>query len=97
MHRELLPDSKIIDHIDGNGLNNQRDNLRATTNQENCLAHVKLSSANTTGITGVYRHGQTQWTAKASINGRLTHLGVFDQFGDAVKARKEAELLYYLR
>ena len=43
MHRELMntPDGMVTDHINGNGLNNQRYNLRACTYSENRLNTYK--------------------------------------------------------
>jgi hypothetical protein len=42
MHRLLMnnPEGKVVDHIDGDGLNNQRGNLRAITPYENVMNRV---------------------------------------------------------
>ena len=39
MHRELfssIPPGMVVDHIDGDGLNNQKENLRLLTHSDNC-------------------------------------------------------------
>lgn len=54
MHRLLMPDREgfLIDHIDGNGLNNQRANLRYATPSQNQW-NRRLSKNSTTGYKGV--------------------------------------------
>lgn len=54
---------KIIDHIDGNSLNNNVDNLRWTTNTINTI-NSKMSKYNTSGITGVcFIKTRNSWVA----------------------------------
>jgi len=64
---------KVIDHVDHNGLNNQRGNLRLATNGQN-IANRKLSIVGRSGIRGVRETPGGRWVAK--IGG--THLGTFD-------------------
>lgn len=52
---EILGDS-VIDHIDGNSLNNSIENLRLVSKRGNCQ-NQKLSSKNSSGIIGVYFQG----------------------------------------
>lgn len=55
IHRFILgiDDPKIfVDHKDGNGLNNQKSNLRIATNRDNCRNRGKQKN-NTTGFKGV--------------------------------------------
>lgn len=83
-----------IDHIDGNGLNNRRDNLRASdavSNQRN----KRLPSSNKSGCIGVSkRSGRNKWRAAIKVNGKTIELGSFINFEDAVTARKSAEIKY---
>ena len=61
------------------------------TNQENSK-NKKKPSDNTSGVVGVYwatREGQ--WRAKIMVDGKYKNLGCFDDFDEAVKARKAAE------
>ena len=56
----------------------------------------KLSSNNTSGVTGVYWVKKcNKWNANIKINNKYIHLGNFTDFDDAVKARKEAEQKYF--
>lgn len=87
-----------IDHIDGNKLNNCRSNLRFTSAQMNQVNRKKLSKANTSGFRGVAPTSASKvnpWRAQISVNGRGIHLGLFQTVGDAIEARKRAELRYF--
>ena len=85
---------KSIDHIDGNKLNNRIENLRVVTHQENHKNRQRASN-NTSGVTGVGVHTQTKkWRSRIRVDDELIHLGVFDNFEDAVAARKAAERKY---
>lgn len=50
--------SQIVDHIDGNGANNLLSNLRLIPYNSNARNH-KMLITNTSGVTGVRRHGPT--------------------------------------
>ncbi len=88
LHRFLMnpPDGLEVDHIDGDGLNNRRANLRIVRhcdNQKNQL----LSSANTSGYKGVTFDKQTgKWRAQIKHNGRRQPLGRFAVKEDAARA-----------
>lgn len=90
MHREILGltnRNDIVDHIDGNGLNNQKSNLRICTHREN-LRNSKLSSKNTTGFKGVYYHKPTnKFMAYIRLNYKLHYLGLYKTSEEAAKAR----------
>ena len=80
MHRMLLglTDPKTFtDHIDGNGLNNQRANLRACTRAENGRNRGATCN-NTSGFKGVSWHkGNRTWDARIWVNGKNRCLGSF--------------------
>lgn len=77
MHRAIMrPDAGIfIDHIDGNGLNNQRANLRYATNTEN-LRNRRMAKSNKCGYKGVSLHGN-RFRAQISADGRWFFIGSF--------------------
>ena len=91
MHREILS-SPMIDHIDGNGLNNQRTNLRPCTNSQNS-ANRKKSKRNTSGFKGVCKRSK-RWDAYIRVGGIQIHLGCFDTPEQAAHAydRKAIEV-----
>ena len=84
-----------IDHQNHNTMNNRKSNLRRATSSENAM-NSGLSSANTSGVTGVlFDKRGNKWVASIMVNYKSIHLGRFDKFEDAVKARKEAEEEYF--
>ena len=83
-----------IDHIDGNGLNNRLENLRAVSNAEN-QRNARKRADNTSGVSGVvWRKDHQKWQAKIQVNRKLTHLGYFTDKSEAIAARKAAEAKY---
>jgi hypothetical protein len=85
---EKNPESKpCIDHINNDKLDNCLFNLRYVTYQENNF-NAKLSKRNTSGVKGISWHKlKTKWIALIMIDGKLLHLGYFDNLEDAKIAR----------
>ena len=89
-----FPDD-IIDHMNRDRADNRISNLRIVTQSVNSK-NGKIRKNNTSGITGVYWYKPTQkWLALASINKKLTRLGLFDTIEEAIAARKAAEKKFY--
>lgn len=90
MHRFVLNviDSKIkIDHKDGNGLNNQRNNLRIATSSQN-RANSRLSKNNTHGFIGIKRNNTgLGWSANVRHNKKTNWVGSFVSKEDAAYHR----------
>jgi len=79
----------MVDHIDGNGLNNQKNNLRLVTPRQNNQNKVHYAGASK--YPGVRRaKSRKRWRAEVRIGGRLKHLGCFNTEGKAFTAYKEA-------
>jgi hypothetical protein len=98
MHRQILgiTDSKIkCDHIDFNGLNNQRYNLREATHLENML-NRKSKINSSSNYKGVYwRKDNKIWGAKINLKGNQIHLGFFlDEIEAAKTYDKKAKELF---
>lgn len=92
MHRMLLPDARVVDHIDGNGLNNQRANLRSATYSQNSYNRKSVS-----GFKGVAfcSNKNRPWRATIMHNGKKIHLGYFDNPKEAARVYdNSAKLLH---
>ncbi len=79
LHRFLkgIPprDKRVVDHIDGDGLNNRRSNLRFATNAENSR-NQRIRSNNTSGFKGV-RMKDGKFLAQITVAGKYKNLGRF--------------------
>lgn len=83
-------DGFVTDHIDGNGLNNRRSNLRTALQSEN-LQNKRKYKNNTSGFKGVSWHSSSKkWRATISAGGVRAHLGSFETPEEAYKAYCEA-------
>lgn len=75
--RELTPD-EIVDHVNGNGLDNRRENLRLATLSQNA-SNRSIASNNTSGYRGVsYHKGRGKYQAYISKDGKRRYLGLYD-------------------
>ncbi|AXF54590.1 HNH endonuclease [Salicibibacter kimchii] len=89
MHRYILGvDSlgKDVDHINGDRLDNRKENLRVVNNSQNARNRKKV--ANTTsrykGVSWLTRH--SKWTSRITLHGKSTFLGYFDSEEEAARA-----------
>ncbi len=90
MHREILGlvhgDGIMVDHINRNGLDNRKTNLRIADKRINTL-NSKTRSDSTTGITGVSAN-RDKWRAYTYRDGKQVSLGTFDTIEEATHARQ---------
>ena len=98
IHRLILgitDPNVFIDHINHNGLDNRKENLRICTNQQN-LCNCNIPKNNKSGCKGVYwSEDRQKWCAQITINHKTVRLGRFIDYEDAVKARNKAAIEYY--
>jgi hypothetical protein len=94
MHRDILarmlgrPLAKHerVDHINGNGLDNRRSNLRLATHQQN-MRNRRRSTLNTSGYKGVHWDKQAnKWHARIEVDDKKRTLGYFDTPEEGYKA-----------
>jgi hypothetical protein len=86
MHRQIMnaPDDMLVDHINGNGLDDRRVNLRLCTAQQNCSNSRPRGGASP--YLGVSRQGD-KWKAQLMHDGEIFRLGLFEDEVAAAKAR----------
>lgn len=88
MHRYVLgkPTERDVDHIDGNGLNNQRGNLRWASRSDN-QANKGISKQNTSGYKGVtWNKRLKKWQASISRENQTRYISVHKNIEDAARA-----------
>ena len=88
LHRFLMgePKGMCVDHINGDTLDNRRNNLRIVTAQQNCLnQHFRKGTSVYKGVAWCKR--EERWDIRIMINGKSIFLGYDDD-------EKEAALVY---
>jgi hypothetical protein len=94
MHRQIMGfPSGLVDHRNGNGLDNRRTNLRVATKSENHANSRKLDPRNKSGYRGVFRIRTGRWMAQIRAHGKPKYLGLFDtaeQANDAYRSHAQS-------
>lgn len=89
LHRRIMncPQGLTVDHINGDGLDNRRINLRICTESEN-LKNRKHQKNAKNKYPGVYKSGKKKWGARIWTNGKTLYIGSYLTEIEAVKARE---------
>lgn len=97
LHRFLIaaPKGSIVDHINGNPLDNRKSNLRLCTRAQNCQ-NQRIGKSNSSGYKGVsWETWSQKWHASITANGKQRSLGRFSSKEAAAKAYNKATLKYH--
>lgn len=92
LHHEVIgrpPAGMVIDHIDGDGLNNTRENLRVVSvrqNQQNQIHSTCKKNSKYPGVTLWKKGKHSYWVAGAKFNGRRKTIGYFSTEEEAYAA-----------
>ncbi len=96
MHRDIMEPQKglDVDHMNGDGLDNRRRNLRVVTRAEN-NKNLGIDRRNTSGVRGVGWCAQRKkWHARIGVGGRLVNLGFYRSLHTAAGVRRGAEVTH---
>ncbi len=95
MKRHGLWECGQVDHDNTCGCDNRKVNLRLATSR-NQGANVGLRTNNTSGVIGVsWDKEEGRWRVQIIINGKVTYLGLYDDFDEAVETRRKAEIEHF--
>lgn len=97
MHRYLLDVSDsnvVVDHINGDALDNRLANMRLCSNSEN-TKNTGMKATNTSGYVGIRTTKHGRYNVRIMINRKQIHVGNYCTFSDAIIARQKAEIKYY--
>lgn len=79
-----IPDNHVVDHIDGNFLNNEVSNLRVVTQAYNCKNSGKKTGKSGEKCICIY---QNKYRVRVNLNGKRLNVGLFTTLDEAIKAR----------
>lgn len=101
MHRLILdaPDGVAVDHVNGDGLDNRKENLRLCTHAEN-MRNARKRCKGSSKYKGVYYQEQGHnlsrpWRAQITIDRELILLGAYSSEGEAAEAYNAAAIQYF--
>lgn len=97
MHRLLMgePAGLEVDHINADGLDNRRANLRIVTRSQNEQAKHRVRSDSTTGVRGVERIHGGRYRARIWLDGKAIPLGCFRTIEEAAVAASEGRRRFF--
>lgn len=97
LHREIIKpqDNQIVDHINGNPLDNRRLNLRACNTKQN-NRNSTIHKDNKSGFKGVhYMKDRNKWASQIRVDGKKINLGFYKDKIEAAKAYNDASITYF--
>jgi hypothetical protein len=98
MHREIInaPDDLVVDHINYNGLDNRKANLRLATRRQNSLHVIRTINPGSSKYKGVsWNTNKKRWHVQITTNGKTIRLGYFTDEIEAAKAYDQAAKKYH--
>lgn len=95
------PNGLMIDHINGNGLDNRKSNLRIVTNRQNCQNRHQTKTSRFPGVS--WNKRRKKWESQAQINGKHKSIGFYEteelayaaycEIVNPIEEKKKGELL----
>lgn len=95
IHKMLMVEAIIVDHINRNRLDNRMSNLRYVTTSQNSM-NSGLRKNNKSGVRGVcWNEHAGKWCVQIGINGCYSYFGLFSNIEDAKEVRERLEIDLY--
>lgn len=97
VHRFITnaPDGVLVDHKNRNKKDNRQSNLRFADKSLNTF-NTNVRRNNTSGVTGVrFRSDTKRWAAEIKVHYKKIALGCYPTKEAAMKARKDAEVIFF--
>jgi hypothetical protein len=96
MHRWIIgaPAHVQVDHCNGNGLDNRRENLRLCTPSQNAINRRRRFTGKSSRFVGVHLQ-RGRWCARIVAGDDRLHLGTFRDEAEAARAYDRAALLHH--
>jgi hypothetical protein len=87
---------RLVDHLNGNPLDNRRENLRVCSFKNNIRNRVLLNKNNSSGFRGVsWDRFRGKWVAQLMYNRKHIYLGRFDKKEEAINSVKRGLIKYF--
>lgn len=97
LHQQIIEQTAgfVSDHINGDTLDNRRENLRPVTHAQNLQNRRGAQINSRSGIRGVSWHkAGAKWRAEVKVHGRVFYLGLFDTIEAADAAARNGRARY---
>jgi hypothetical protein len=97
IHRVIMraDEFHLVDHIDGNGIDCRKSNMRLTANTGNSQ-NKKINCNNTSGFKGVtWNKRREKWEVKIMAYRKKKHIGYYVSLDDAAEAYSKASAIYH--